>query len=73
MAKEDILEMEGKIVEVLPNQMFKVDLSNNTNHAVLCYMSGRMKKFKIKLVQGDSVKIEVSPYDLSKGRIVLRL
>lgn len=72
MAKnEDIIEMEGEIIEVLPNQMFKVKLNND--HLVLCYTGGKMRQFKIRLVQGDRVKIEMTPYDLTKGRIVFRI
>jgi len=73
MAKNsDILEMEGEIVDILPNQMFKVKLSTASEHVVLCYTGGKMRQFKIRLVKGDQVKIEMSPYDLTKGRIVFR-
>jgi translation initiation factor IF-1 len=72
MAKnEDKIEMEGSIVEVLPNQMFKVQLDNE--HIVTCYTGGKMRQFKIRLVAGDRVKIEMTPYDLEKGRITYRL
>lgn len=72
MAKNsDIMEMEGEIVEVLPNQMFKVKLDNQ--HLVTCYTGGKMRQFKIRLVQGDRVKLEMTPYDLSKGRITFRI
>lgn len=72
MAKNsDILEFSGKIIEVLPNQTFKVELEDN-KHVVTCYTSGKMRQFKIRLVTGDNVKIEMSPYDLSKGRITFR-
>jgi translation initiation factor IF-1 len=72
MAKnEDIMELEGEIVEVLPNQTFKVRLDNN--HSVVCYTGGKMRQFKIRLVQGDRVKIEMTPYDLNKGRITFRI
>jgi translation initiation factor IF-1 len=72
MAKnEDIIEMEGSIVDVLPNQMFKVQLDNE--HIVTCYTGGKMRQFKIRLVAGDRVKIEMTPYDLEKGRITYRL
>ena len=72
MAKNsDIIEMEGDIVEVLPNQMFKVKLDNE--HSVICYTGGKMRQFKIRMIQGDRVKVEISPYDLSKGRITFRL
>ena len=72
MAKNsDILEFEGSIVEVLPNQMFKVKLDNE--HIVTCYTGGKMRQFKIRLVAGDRVRIEMTPYDLEKGRITRRL
>jgi translation initiation factor IF-1 len=71
MAKEGILEFEGSIVEVLPNQMFKVKLDNE--HIVTCYTGGKMRQFKIRLVGGDRVLIEMTPYDLDKGRITRRL
>jgi len=71
MAKEGILEFEGSIVEVLPNQMFKVELENG--HVVICYTGGKMRQFKIRLVAGDRVRIEMTPYDLEKGRITRRL
>ena len=71
MAKNEILEFEGTIMDVLPNQMFKVELENG--HLVTCYTGGKMRQFKIRLVQGDKVKIEMTPYDLQKGRIMFRL
>lgn len=71
MAKNEILEFEGTIMDVLPNQMFKVKLENG--HLVTCYTGGKMRQFKIRLVQGDKVKIEMTPYDLQKGRIMFRL
>lgn len=72
MAKnDDTLEFEGEIVDVLPNQMFKVKLANE--HLVTCYTGGKMRQFRIRLVQGDKVKIEMTPYDLEKGRIIFRL
>jgi translation initiation factor IF-1 len=72
MAKnEDIIEMEGSIIDVLPNQMFKVQLDNE--HIVTCYTGGKMRQFKIRLVAGDNVRIEMTPYDLEKGRIIRRL
>ncbi len=71
MAKEEEkLEMEGTVVEALPNTMFKVRLENG--HEVLAYLSGRMKKFYIKVLLGDRVNVEVSPYDLTRGRITYR-
>jgi translation initiation factor IF-1 len=71
MAKEGILELEGSIIYVLPNQMFKVELENG--HIVTCYTGGKMRQFKIRLVAGDKVRIEMTPYDLEKGRITRRL
>lgn len=72
MAKnEDIIEMEGSIIDVLPNQMFKVQLDNE--HIVTCYTGGKMRQFKIRLVAGDKVRVEMTPYDLDKGRITRRL
>ena len=72
MAKNDgIIEIEGKIVDVLPNQMFKVELENG--HIVTCYTGGKMRQFKIRLVTGDKVRIEMTPYDLDKGRITYRI
>jgi translation initiation factor IF-1 len=72
MAKnDDILEFEGSIVDVLPNQMFKVELDNG--HLVTCYTGGKMRQFRIRLVAGDKVRIEMTPYDLEKGRITRRL
>ena len=72
MAKSnDIIEMEGQIQEALPNQTFKVELDNG--HLVTCYTGGKMRQFKIRLVAGDKVKIEMTPYDLEKGRIVFRV
>lgn len=72
MAKNsDTLEFEGEIVDVLPNQMFKVKLQNG--HIVTCYTGGKMRQFRIRLVAGDKVKIEMTPYDLEKGRITYRL
>ena len=67
----DIIEVEGDIVEVLPNQMFKVQLDNE--HIVTCYTGGKMRQFKIRLVAGDRVRIEMTPYDLDIGRITRRL
>jgi translation initiation factor IF-1 len=72
MAKnDDIIEMEGNIIEVLPNQTFKVELDNG--HLVNCYTGGKMRQFRIRLVSGDRVRIEMTPYDLDKGRITFRL
>ena len=70
MAKEDHIEMEGTIVETLPNTMFRVELENG--HVVTAHISGRMRKNYIRILTGDKVKVELTPYDLSKGRIVYR-
>ena len=72
MAKDkDLIEFEGTINDVLPNQMFKVELDNG--HLVTCYTGGKMRQFRIRLVQGDRVRVEMTPYDLEKGRIIFRL
>ena len=69
-AKEDIIEAEGKVVEVLPNAMFRVALENG--HIVLCTISGKLRMNYIKVMTDDKVKIQLSPYDLTRGRIVWR-
>lgn len=71
MAKEGVIEMEGSITESLPNAMFRVALENG--HEVLAHISGKMRKNFIKILPGDKVKVELSPYDLSRGRITYRL
>jgi translation initiation factor IF-1 len=71
MSKGDLLEMEGDISEVLPGNMFRVTLDNG--HIITCYTNGRLRQNKIKIILGDKVRIEMSPYDLSKGRITYRL
>jgi translation initiation factor IF-1 len=70
MAKEEAIEVEGLVKEALPNVMFRVELKNQ--HVILAHMSGRMRQNHIKIVPGDRVKIEMSPYDLTKGRIIYR-
>ncbi len=71
MAKQDEkLILEGKVVEALPNTTFRVKLDND--HEVLAYLSGRMRKYYIRVLLGDRVRVELSPYDLTKGRIVYR-
>jgi translation initiation factor IF-1 len=70
MAKEDQIEMEGTIVETLPNTMFRVELDNG--HVVTAHISGKMRKNYIRILTGDRVTIEMTPYDLSKGRIIYR-
>ena len=67
----ELFELEGIITDVLPNQMFRVKLDQGA-HEVVCYTGGRMRQNKIRLILGDSVKVEMSPYDLTKGRIVYR-
>ena len=71
MAKEELLEFEGKVIEVLPNAMFKVELNDN-GHVILAHTSGRMRKNRIRVLLGDDVTVEMTPYDLSKGRITHR-
>lgn len=71
MAKEDVIEMEGSIQQSLPNAMFTVKLENG--HEILAHISGRMRKNFIKILPGDRVKVELSPYDLTRGRITYRL
>jgi translation initiation factor IF-1 len=72
MSKEELLELTGKVIEVLPNSTFRVKV-NNTEHQLLCYMGGKLKQHKIKIILGDNVKLEASPYDLTKGRIIYRM
>ncbi|MFH1875472.1 MAG: translation initiation factor IF-1 [Candidatus Omnitrophota bacterium] len=70
MSKEELIEVEGVIVETLPNAMFRVKLENG--HVVLGHVSGKMRMHFIRILPGDKVKIELSPYDLSRGRITYR-
>ena len=70
MAKQKSIEQEGKIIEALSNAMFRVELENG--HIITAHISGKMRKFYIKLLPGDKVKLEMSPYDLTKGRITYR-
>ena len=70
MAKEDHIEMQGKVVETLPNTMFRVELENG--HLVIAHISGKMRKNYIRILTGDLVTVEMTPYDLSKGRITYR-
>ena len=69
MAEETIV-LEGKIVDTLPNAMFRVELENG--HNVLAYLSGKMRKYYIRVLLGDKVRVEMSPYDLTRGRIIYR-
>jgi translation initiation factor IF-1 len=70
MPKQDVIEVEAKVVEPLPNAMFRVELENG--HKVLAYLSGKMKMNLIKILPGDQVTVQLSPYDLTRGRIVYR-
>jgi len=70
VAKEEGLEMEGTIIDTLPNTMFRVELENG--HVVIAHISGKMRKNYIRILTGDKVKVELTPYDLTKGRIVYR-
>lgn len=70
MAKEDHIEMEGKVIETLPNTTFRVQLDNG--HLITAHISGKMRKNYIRILTGDRVKVEMTPYDLSKGRITFR-
>ena len=70
MPKSDAIEMEGVIIDTLPNTMFRVELSNG--HVVTAHISGKMRKNYIRILTGDKVKVELTPYDRSKGRIVYR-
>ncbi len=71
MAREDVIEMEGKVLETLPNTMFRVELDNG--HIITAHISGRMRKNYIRILTGDRVRVEMTPYDLSKGRITYRM
>lgn len=70
MAKEDQIEMEGTVIETLPNTMFRVELENG--HIVTAHISGKMRKHYIRILTGDTVTVEMTPYDLTKGRITYR-
>ncbi|MAH89394.1 MAG: translation initiation factor IF-1 [Pelagibacterales bacterium] len=70
MVKEDVLEYEGVVLEILPNAMFKVKLDNE--HEILAHTAGRMRKHRIRILAGDKVTVEMSTYDLTKGRIIFR-
>ena len=71
MSKEELIETEGKILEALPNAMFRVELENG--HLVLAHVSGKMRMHFIRILPGDKVKLELSPYDLTRGRITFRV
>jgi translation initiation factor IF-1 len=70
MAKDDAIEVEGKVIEPLPNAMFRVELE--TGHRILAHISGKMRMHYIKILPGDKVTVELSPYDLTRGRITYR-
>jgi len=70
LAKEDFLELKGKILELLPNAMFRVKLENN--HEILAHTAGKLRKNRIRVLTGDNVLVELTPYDLTKGRIIFR-
>ena len=70
MAKEEAIQMEGIVTETLPNTMFRVELENG--HTVIAHISGKMRKYYIRILPGDRVTVELSPYDLSRGRITYR-
>ena len=70
MAKQDVIEMQGTVIETLPNTMFRVELENG--HVVTAHISGRMRKHYIRILTGDEVTVEMTPFDLSKGRITYR-
>ncbi|MBP7781452.1 MAG: translation initiation factor IF-1 [Burkholderiales bacterium] len=70
MAKDDVIQFEGEVLEALPNTMFRVKLESG--HTVLCHISGKMRMNYIRILPGDKVTVEMTPYDLNKGRIVFR-
>ena len=70
MSKQDLLEFKGKVMDLLPNAMFRVKLENG--HTVTAHTAGKLRKNRIRVLQGDNVTIEMTPYDLTKGRIVFR-
>jgi translation initiation factor IF-1 len=70
LSKQDFLEFKGKVTELLPNAMFRVKLENN--HEILAHTAGKLRKNRIRVLSGDNVLVEVTPYDLTKGRIIFR-
>lgn len=72
MAKEEAIQIEATVVEPLPNAMFRLELADNPEHRVLAHISGKMRKHFIRILPGDRVLVELSPYDLTRGRIVYR-
>jgi len=69
MAKDDVIEIDGKVIEALPNATFRVELDNK--HVILCHIAGKMRMHYIKILPGDVVTLEISPYDLNRGRILM--
>ncbi|DAB33083.1 MAG: translation initiation factor [Sulfurospirillum sp.] len=73
MAKDDVIEIDGKVVEALPNATFKVEIAQkDKSHVILCHIAGKMRMHYIKIMPGDMVKVELTPYSLDKGRITYR-
>ena len=70
MSKQDLLEFKGKVIDLLPNAMFRVQLENG--HTVAAHTAGKLRKNRIRVLQGDNVTVEMTPYDLTKGRIIFR-
>ena len=70
MSKQDLLELKGKVIDLLPNAMFRVKLENG--HTVTAHTAGKLRKNRIRVLQGDNVTVEMTPYDLTKGRIIFR-
>ena len=70
MSKQDLLEFKGKVIDLLPNVMFRVELENG--HTVTAHTAGKLRKNRIRVLQGDNVTVEMTPYDLTKGRIIFR-
>lgn len=70
MSKEDLIEFDGQVIELLPNAMFRVKLEND--HMILAHTSGKMRKNRIRILVGDRVRVEMTPYDLTKGRVIFR-
>ncbi len=71
MPKDDMIQVEGKVLDVLPNTTFKIELDNG--HIVMCHLCGKMRKRFIRILRGDKVQVELTPYDLNRGRITYRL
>ena len=72
MSKEDMIEFSGQVVELLPNAMFRVKLENGSNHVMIAHVSGKMRMNFIRILPGDKVTVELTPYDLTRARIVFR-